>query len=114
MCVYVCSQEVKPSLVEQIDSYDQAMEKVLDELMDGDILIFQRDDPDIDTYPLPTAKDYFKYVQQVQTKPAKMHILCSSKPGIRCNRLRSTLENTCRPYILEFQFRFLLRTLLLR
>ena len=53
-------EEVKPNLVEQIEDYDQPLEKVLEELMDGDIIVFQRDDPDLNTYELPTAKDYFR------------------------------------------------------
>lgn len=51
---------MKPNLVERIEDYDQPLEKVLEELMDGDIIIFQKDDPDFEHYPLPTAKDYFR------------------------------------------------------
>ena len=46
--------------MERIEDYDQPLEKVLDELMDGDIIVFQRDDPDLMNTELPTAKDYFK------------------------------------------------------
>ena len=48
-------------MVEKIEDLDSALNKVLDELMDGDIIVFQRTDinfgPDIE---LPTVKDYFK------------------------------------------------------
>ena len=52
-------KEVKPSMIETITDYDQPMERVLEELMDGDIIVFQKDDPDLENYELPTAKDYF-------------------------------------------------------
>ena len=61
MCVDC--QEVKPNFVEEIKVHDQPLEKVLDELMDGDIIVFQRDlDGNSQQYDLPTAKDYFRYV----------------------------------------------------
>ena len=54
--------QVKPNLVEEIEEHDQPIEKVLEELMDGDIIIFQKDDPEMEPeYDLPTAKDYFRY-----------------------------------------------------
>ena len=52
-------------MVEQVEDYDQPLEKGLEELMDGDILIFQKDDPDLDAYELATAKDYFRYADAV-------------------------------------------------
>lgn len=57
---------MKPNLIEAIRDLDQPMEKALEELMDGDILIFQRDYPDLDQHDpteLPTAKEYFRYGQ---------------------------------------------------
>jgi len=54
-------EEVKPNLVEEIEDHDQPIEKVLEELMDGDIIIFQKDEPDMEAeYDLPTAKHYFR------------------------------------------------------
>ena len=50
---------MKPSLIEPITDCELTTEKVLDELMDGDIIVFQRDEPDLDQFELPTAKDYF-------------------------------------------------------
>jgi len=56
-------QEVKPNLVEEIRPLTESLEKTLDELMDGDILVFQRNDMDLvntDQYNLATAKSYFR------------------------------------------------------
>lgn len=56
-------EEVKPNMIEPIVDLSQPMEKALEELMDGDILVFQRDHPDLDTTDpreLPTARDYYK------------------------------------------------------
>lgn len=38
------------------------MEKMLEELMDGDIIVFQKEEADPLAYELPTAKDYFRLV----------------------------------------------------
>lgn len=51
-------EEIKPNLMERID-VDQYFEK-MEELMDGDIFVFQRDEPDLENYELSTAKDYFR------------------------------------------------------
>jgi ubiquitin carboxyl-terminal hydrolase 7 len=51
---------VKPNQIEKIVSYDQPLEKVLDELMDGDIIVFQKEESDFSQYDLPTARDYFR------------------------------------------------------
>lgn len=56
-------QEVKPNLVEEIKPLTESLEKILEELMDGDILVFQRNDIDMlnsDRYDLATAKSYFR------------------------------------------------------
>ena len=53
-------QEVKPNLVEEIRPLTESLEKILDELMDGDILVFQRSDGDMLNSDLPTAKSYFR------------------------------------------------------
>ncbi|XP_077591421.1 ubiquitin carboxyl-terminal hydrolase 7 isoform X2 [Stigmatopora nigra] len=53
-------EEVKPNLTERIQDYDVSLDKALDELMDGDIIVFQKDDPDNDNSELPTAKEYFR------------------------------------------------------
>ncbi|CAG2239267.1 UBP15 [Mytilus edulis] len=53
-------EEVKPNMVERIESHDLPIEKSLEELMDGDIIVFQKDGLDIHQYDLPTARDYFK------------------------------------------------------
>lgn len=53
-------EEVKPNLVEKIEDLDQPLNKVLDELMDGDIVVFQRADYDTSECELPTVRDYFR------------------------------------------------------
>jgi ubiquitin carboxyl-terminal hydrolase 7 len=53
-------EEVKPNQVDRIEDYVQPLEKVLEELMDGDIIVFQKDDAELDHFSLPTAKDYFR------------------------------------------------------
>ena len=54
--------QVHPNLVEEIKYHNQPLERVVEQLMDGDIIIFQKDDPDLATQSdLPTAKDYYKY-----------------------------------------------------
>lgn len=39
---YNILQEVKPNLTERIQDYDVSLDKALDELMDGDIIVFQK------------------------------------------------------------------------
>ncbi|KAJ8318152.1 hypothetical protein KUTeg_003243 [Tegillarca granosa] len=53
-------EEVKPNMLERLENYELPIEKMLDELMDGDILVFQREETDLSQYELPTAKDYYK------------------------------------------------------
>lgn len=55
----VLYEEIKPNMVERIENYNEPLEKVLEELMDGDIIVFQKDERD-DIYELPTCRDYFK------------------------------------------------------
>ncbi|XP_046819841.1 ubiquitin carboxyl-terminal hydrolase 7 isoform X2 [Vespa crabro] len=52
-------EEIKPNLVERIDNLSDPLEKVLEELMDGDIIVFQKEG-DNKKYDLPTCKEYFK------------------------------------------------------
>jgi ubiquitin carboxyl-terminal hydrolase 7 len=52
-------EEIKPNMVERIENYNEPLEKVLEELMDGDIIVFQKDERD-DLYELPTCRDYFR------------------------------------------------------
>lgn len=41
--IYPCNpQEVKPNLTERIQDFDVSLDKALDELMDGDIIVFQK------------------------------------------------------------------------
>jgi ubiquitin carboxyl-terminal hydrolase 7 len=55
----VLYEEIKPNMVERIENDNEPLEKVLEELMDGDIIVFQKDERD-DMYELPTCRDYFK------------------------------------------------------
>jgi hypothetical protein len=55
----VLYEEIKPNMVERIENYNEPLEKVLEELMDGDIIVFQKDERD-DMYELPTCRDYFR------------------------------------------------------
>lgn len=55
-------QEVKPNLIERLEDLSLPVEKLLDELMDGDIIVFQREDDGYANFELPTAKDYFRSV----------------------------------------------------
>ncbi|XP_039289930.1 ubiquitin carboxyl-terminal hydrolase 7 isoform X2 [Nilaparvata lugens] len=59
-------EEIRPNQVERIERFNEPLEKValvdfqvLEELMDGDIIVFQKDESE-DIYELPTCKDYFK------------------------------------------------------
>ncbi|XP_067928164.1 ubiquitin carboxyl-terminal hydrolase 7-like isoform X2 [Watersipora subatra] len=51
-------EEVKPNLIDKIEFTDGLLEKELDELMDGDILIVQREEPVEIEYKKPTPKEY--------------------------------------------------------
>ena len=52
---------MKPNQLEQLEHIELPLEKAMEELMDGDILVFQREEPDHhDHYELPTAKEYFR------------------------------------------------------
>jgi len=57
-------EEVNKDNLEKIESvkFDLPLNKVLDELMDGDIIVFQRADLGND-FPLPTASCYYKDLQ---------------------------------------------------
>uniref|UniRef100_A0A2P2I3R0 Ubiquitin carboxyl-terminal hydrolase 7 n=1 Tax=Hirondellea gigas TaxID=1518452 RepID=A0A2P2I3R0_9CRUS len=54
-------EEIKPNLVDRLNDLNRPIEKVLEELMDGDIIVYQRLDQLTDTtLELPSAKDYLK------------------------------------------------------
>nr|CAD7405875.1 unnamed protein product [Timema cristinae] len=55
----VLYEEIKPNMVERIENYSEPLEKVLEELMDGDIIVFQKDERD-DMYDLATCREYFR------------------------------------------------------
>ena len=58
---------MKPNLLEMLHNIHQPMEKLLEELMDGDIIVFQKDEEDLDQYELPTAKEYFRWEELLLT-----------------------------------------------
>jgi len=53
-------EEVKPNMLEKIEDVEQPLEHILEELMDGDIIVYQLVPPAAPPLPLPTARDYFK------------------------------------------------------
>lgn len=55
----VMYEEVKPNLIEKIEFTEGVLEKEMDELMDGDIIIVQKDEPGgFEEYKKPTPKEY--------------------------------------------------------
>ena len=56
-------EEIKPNMLEKIEDLDKPLEHVLEELMDGDIIVFQKDSSlqeSMQPYRLPTAREYFR------------------------------------------------------
>ena len=39
-------EEIKPNMLEKVEDLDKPLEHVLEELMDGDILVFQKENLD--------------------------------------------------------------------
>ncbi|XP_018496359.1 ubiquitin carboxyl-terminal hydrolase 7 [Galendromus occidentalis] len=58
-------EEVKPTLLEPIQELDEQLDKLLEELMDGDIIIFQKSLPPSEAakLELPSVREYFRYLQ---------------------------------------------------
>ena len=48
----------------------------MEELMDGDILVFQREEPDLHHYDLPTAKEYFRSVVRMLKVCIRLYLQC--------------------------------------
>lgn len=74
-------EEIKPNMLERIEDLDRPLEHVLEELMDGDIIVFQKELNGDEDYRLPTSKEYFRDLFY------KVHFKC-----IR-NRLSLALEH---------------------
>ena len=53
-------EEIKPNMLEKIEDTNQPLEHILEELMDGDIIVFQMDPGPDHNFELPTARDYFR------------------------------------------------------
>lgn len=57
----VLYEEIMPNQAERLADLDRPLEKVLDELMDGDIIVFQREDlHDDPSLELPSCREYFR------------------------------------------------------
>ncbi|CAG9767409.1 unnamed protein product [Ceutorhynchus assimilis] len=52
-------EEIRPNMIERITNLSEPIEKILEELMDGDIIIFEKDEGDVNS-DLPTCADYYK------------------------------------------------------
>ncbi|XP_060521700.1 ubiquitin carboxyl-terminal hydrolase 7 isoform X3 [Cylas formicarius] len=52
-------EEIRPNMVDKITNFNDPIEKVLEELMDGDIIIFEKDEGEVQS-DLPTCMDYYK------------------------------------------------------
>ncbi|KAK9885250.1 hypothetical protein WA026_010749 [Henosepilachna vigintioctopunctata] len=55
----VLYEEIRPNLTEKITNYSDHLEKVLEELMDGDIIVFEKEERE-ELSDLPTCVEYFK------------------------------------------------------
>jgi len=53
-------EEIKPNMTDKIEDVDQPLEHILEELMDGDIIVYQMVPPSGVDLELPTAKDFFR------------------------------------------------------
>jgi ubiquitin carboxyl-terminal hydrolase 7 len=53
-------EEIKPNMVERIDDLELPLEQAIEELMDGDIFIFQKKLNGNEEHRFPTCKDYFR------------------------------------------------------
>ena len=62
-------EEIKPNMLEKVEDVHQPLEHILEELMDGDIIVFQEEPDQENDYELPTARDYFRDLfYKVRTK----------------------------------------------
>ena len=63
------------NMLEKIEDTNQPLEHILEELMDGDIIVFQMDPGQDHNYELPTARDYFRDLfYKVRTLPTHTHL----------------------------------------
>ena len=53
-------EELKPNMVERLEELETSLDKALDELMDGDIILFQKAEHEPCDGDLPTVEDYYK------------------------------------------------------
>ncbi|XP_074593603.1 ubiquitin-specific protease 7 isoform X2 [Brevipalpus obovatus] len=105
-------EEVKPNQIEQITNLDLPLDRVLDELMDGDIIVFQRSDLKLSQEcELPTVIDYFKDLynrvevvfcdKSIPTDPGiTLELSSKMKYDQIANALGERLG--CDPYLIQF------------
>ncbi|XP_022916946.1 ubiquitin carboxyl-terminal hydrolase 7 isoform X1 [Onthophagus taurus] len=55
----VLYEEIRPNMVDRINDLNSSLERVLDELMDGDIIVFEKEDRE-ELSDLPTCVEFFK------------------------------------------------------
>ncbi len=55
-------EEIKPNMLEKIEDLEKPLEHVLEELMDGDIIVFQKEmcPTEAQVFRLPQCRDYFR------------------------------------------------------
>lgn len=95
-------------MIERLEDLNLPMEKLLDELMDGDIIVFQRDEEDLSHYPLPTPKEYFRYLEEISNTFLDMfmeyffrsHFFCEQMDAYKCtcHDLQLTGTRFCQMY----------------
>lgn len=56
---HVLKPQVKPGMIDTIEHIDKPLETILEELMDGDIICYQKYDPEVMGSQLGTVKKYF-------------------------------------------------------
>merc|ERR1719505_104980 len=67
-------EEIKPGNTERTKT-DKRFDEVVQDLMDGDIICFQANEPDLSSYDLPTPVEYFKDLQY------RVEVLFCNKAG---------------------------------
>ena len=53
-------EEIKPNMLERIEDLDRPLEHTVEELIDGDIIVFQKELNGDEEYRLPTPREYFR------------------------------------------------------
>lgn len=103
-------EEVQPSICSLIRDKNVLLGEAMDKLMDGNIIIFQVDSQNIESYHLPTAKAYFRdlfYRVQVlfvnKNDPNDIGTLVNLNLKMSYNEVRFDLRNCFYFHILTRQ-----------